>query len=158
MSPDKEKISYLNILRLFTQALVGIPLTKDQKTALNEKRRDQKLQTWYAAGTEIGRHVFGRAVKEEVTNSGVSQLFLGAVNGAEQHLAVPGNRKEIIEALAPRITDTVRMGLAQARKQIADNAVPIVENISLSIDPGQTAATDTSFTEIRHKLVEKEDS
>jgi len=160
MSPDKEKKgpSYLTLAKLLAQALVGVPLTKDQKDEQSKKRRDEKLKTWYAAGTEIGRHVMGRAIEADVTSNGVSSLFLGALNGVEEHLSVPENRKEIIDVLAPRAVDTVKNGLKQARDQIAANVSPIVESISLSVDPGQTAAQDTSFVEIRHKLVGEDDS
>ncbi|MCR4329472.1 MAG: hypothetical protein NUV65_02925 [Candidatus Roizmanbacteria bacterium] len=157
MSPDKEKPGIFGFAKLIAQALIGVPLTKDQKASLKQKRTDEKLKTWYAVGSEIGYHAVGSAVRDEIEASGGSQLVLGAINGVETRLADEDTRAEIVQAVTPHIKPAVTQALKDVREQIAANSQDIIGDLSRTVDPRQSAATSTSISDLRNRIVSDED-
>lgn len=155
--PDKEKPGVFGFAKLIAQALIGVPLTKDQKASLKQKRTDEKLKTWWAVGSGIGYHAVGSAVKDEVETNGGAQLVLGAIHGVEERLADPQTRDEIVQAIAPRIQPSVKVALQDVRAQIAGHSQDLISDLSRTVDPRQNAATITGISDLRNKIVSNED-
>ncbi|PJE63200.1 hypothetical protein COU88_00815 [Candidatus Roizmanbacteria bacterium CG10_big_fil_rev_8_21_14_0_10_39_6] len=157
MQPDKEKTGIFGFAKLIAQALIGVPLTTDQKAVLKQRRTDEKLKTWYAVGSEIGYHAVGSAVKDEVEANGGAQLVLGAIHGVETRLADENTRKEIVQAVTPHIQPVVAKALSDVRDQIAKHSQDLIGDLSRTVDPRQNAATITGISDLRNKIVSNED-